>query len=680
MILLVSGQTAGAGYIMIGVLPYQGSTWLEQVLLALFALLFAWISVGFWMAVFGFIVRRFGGDRHSLLSRYPATWLNACQLAPTAIVFPIYHEDVERTFAGIRETYRNLAATGALNDFEFHVLSDSRDPDVWLDEQAAWYRLCDELDAHGRLFYRRRTININRKTGNISDFLRRWGMRYTYMIVMDADSLVGGRDIVRMVQLMQAAPQVGILQTSPRIVKAVSAYARLQQFSNRLYGPLFTAGLAAVQLGDAVFWGHNAIIRTAPFMRHCGLKRLQGSGFLGGTVLSHDFVEAAFMRRAGFEVWLEPGLGQSYEESPPTLIDDLARDRRWAYGNLQHLYFLVRPGVRFAHRLAFLQGIMSYLSSPLWFLFLVFATAEVTQFILWPVDYFPDPHQLHPLWPQWQPQWALRLVSSVVFVLFLPKLLAVADLIFDRARLRAMGGALRILTSVALEFLLSILLAPVRMLAHSRFVVETLFNLDIQWAGQNRTQELDWRSALLQHAPGSMLALAWAGFAWWLKPLFVFWSLPIALPLILAAPISVWLSRFRNGAALRQRGLFRTPEESTQPEVINDLHRPVIARAEEVRAFELAIIDPWLNALHRQLARRRRDTPGRLEMRESLVQRCREEGAYALNVGERSWLAQDAAALANLHETVWEPDAAASWQRAIAVVCRSAGPYPLTRA
>lgn len=669
MSVLVTGQTAGATYIMMGVLPYQGSTVLEQGLLLLFALLFAWISIGFWMAVFGFIMRRFGGDPHSLLARYPPAWLVNCELAPTAVVFPIYHEDIERTFAGLRETYRDLAATGRLEAFEFFVLSDSRDPDIWLDEQAAWYRLCEALGAHGRLHYRRRPVNLNRKTGNIGDFLRRWGRRYTYMVVMDADSLVGGADLVRMVQLMQAAPQVGILQTSPHLINAGTAYARLQQFGNQLYGPLFTAGLASVQMGDAVFWGHNAVIRVAPFMSHCGLRRLTGRGFLGGSVLSHDFVEAALMRRAGYEVWLEPGLVQSYEESPPTLIDDLTRDRRWAYGNLQHLYFLFRPGMRLAHRFAFAQGIMAYLSSPLWFMFLVLSTAEVTQFILWPVDYFPESHQLHPLWPQWQPQWALRLVFSVLFVLFAPKLLAVLDLALDRDRLRAMGGAARILAGVALEFLLSVLLAPIRMLAHSRFVLETLFNLKVQWAGQNRTEELNWPAALAHHAPGSLLALGWAGFAWWLKPLFVFWSLPIALPLIFAAPVSVWLSRYRNGAALHRARLMLAPEESRPPALLARLDQPVLPEVGGLSPFELAIVDPWRNALHRQLARSRDDRAGRGEIRDALTQRCLAQGGQALELRERAWLAQDARALQRLHEAVWEPDTAANWAAAIGRLC-----------
>ncbi|HSH28465.1 MAG TPA: hypothetical protein VK971_01055, partial [Thiohalobacter sp.] len=341
------------------------------------------------------------------------------------------------------------------------------------------------------------------------------------------------------------------------------------------------------------------------------------------------------------------------------------------YGNLQHLYFLFRPGIRLAHRFAFAQGIMAYLTSPLWFLFLVLATAEVTQFILWPVDYFPESHQLHPLWPQWQPQWALRLVSSVLFVLFLPKLLAVIDLMLDRSRLRTVGGAARILLGTGLELLLSVLLAPIRMLAHSRFVMETLFNLEVQWAGQNRTEELRWHAALLHHAPGSLLALAWAGFAWWLKPLFVFWSLPIALPLIFAAPISVWLSRYRSGLALRRSRLMLAPEESRPPAVLTRLDLAVLPEADGLTPFELAIVDPWRNALHRQLARRGGDLAGRGEIRTMLVEQCRTSGPPTLTRKQRDWLAQDAPALRQLHAAAWSADAPTCWKQMIDRLCRT---------
>ena len=664
-------QTLMASYGLLAVLPYQGSTLLEQAILAVFAVLFAWISAGFWIGLLGFLVRFSGGDPLRPSARY-AEALRDTALAPTAIVYPIYHEDVERTLAGVRSTYRDIERGGYRDAFEFFVLSDSRDPEVWLREREACEALRTDLGTGARIHYRRRPINLNRKTGNIADFLRRWGRRFRYLVVMDADSVMQGRTLAQMVRLMEAAPQIGILQTSPAIINAASAHARVQQFGNRLYGPLFTEGLAALQLGEAVFWGHNAIIRVEPFMRHCGLRRLRGWGFMSGSVLSHDFVEATYMRRAGYEVWLDPGLDGTYEEAPPTLVDELERDRRWAHGNLQHLYFMFRRGVAFAHRLAFANGIMAYLASALWFSYLALITLELARFTLWPIEYFPEPYSPFPVWPQWQPQWALRLVFSTLFLLFAPKLLALIEVAFDRARAQAMGGLGRVALGVLLESLASILLAPIRMLSHTRYVVVTLFNLKVRWAGQNRTQEIGWREALLHHLPGALLALAWSAFAYWLQPMFFYWSLPVAVPLVLAAPVSVWLSRFSVGRRWRNAGLLLTPEEVDPPTVVAELAAGTSAdAAQRLSAFEAAVLHPQKNRLHVALARQRRDTPAREKRRRDLIERCLAAGSQELTQSEKVWLIEDARGFAELHRRAWRCTSQSPWAARIETFCQN---------
>ena len=184
------------------------------------------------------------------------------------------------------------------------------------------------------------------------------------------------------------------------------------------------------------------------------------------------------------------------------MSDELARDRRWAHGNLQHLSFLFRRGMRFAYRLAFANGIMAYLASALWFSWLVLTTAELARFVLFPIEYFPEPHNPYPVWPRWQPEWALRLALSTVFLLFMPKVLALVDLAFDRRRAQAMGGVGRAALGAFIESLFSVVLAPVRMLSHTWSVLTTLFNFEVRWAGQNRSQEYGWRQALLRYLPG----------------------------------------------------------------------------------------------------------------------------------------------------------------------------------
>lgn len=665
--LVVVGQTALGVSIMRQVLPYQGGSWLEIALLAVFAVLFGWISVGFWVGVTGFVVRRTGGDPYGLLQRHPRERLDTTPMARTAIVMPIYNEPIARTLGGLRAIYRSLEATGQLEHFEFHILSDSRDPDHWLSEKTVWYELCRELDAFGRLFYRRRPINMNYKSGNVADFLRRWGRRYDYMIVLDADSIMDGSTLVDMVRLMQCEPTVGMIQTSPAIVNAESMFARVQQFSSRLYGPMFTAGLSAYQLGEAAYWGHNAIIRVAPFMTHCGLRKLRGFGPFKGPISSHDFVEAAYMARAGYEVWLESDLQGSYEESPPSLVDELARDKRWAKGNLQHLWLLLfGRRLRMAHRMALLNGVMSYLASPLWLAFLALTTLATARLVLFPIDYFPVPHSPFPVWPQWNPVWALGLAGSTLLLLFLPKWLALIDVAL-RGRSEDFGGGLRLICSVLVEMLVSALMAPIRMLAHSRHVVEGLSGVKLRWAGQNRSSETTWREALLDQAPGSVVAACWAVFAWWLDPMFFFWSLPVAIPLIVAAPVSVVSAKVSVGRYLQRHGLLQSPEEREPVAVISAVSEAETAVSErgDRSAFVHVVVDPVLNRVH--VSTTRNTHPGvKSETIARLVARCAREGPETLTPRELTQLALDRTALQTLHWHAWRAPVESYWGRAVA--------------
>ncbi|WP_202987625.1 glucans biosynthesis glucosyltransferase MdoH [Cellvibrio polysaccharolyticus] len=664
LLFLVIVQTSIATWFMKSVLPYYGGNAVEIGMLCLFAILFSWISVGFWIGVFGFFYRCRGGDPASLMRQIDAATLQQTPLTKTAILLPIYHESVERSLGGLKAVYQSVERTGQLEHFDFFILSDSRNPDIWLEEQVAWKNLCKELNAEQRIFYRRRTLNLNYKSGNVGDFLRRWGANYEYMIVLDADSLMGGDTLVNMVQLMQRNEQVGILQTSPSLLNGRSLFARVQQFGSQLYGPLFTTGLASIQLGEAAFWGHNAILRIKPFMTWCGLRKLPGRGLFSGPVMSHDFVEAAYMGRAGYEVWLEPGLGESYEESPPSLVDELMRDRRWTKGNMQHLWLMFRGSrIRLAHRAAFLNGIMSYLASPLWLGFLILSTIATTSLVLWPINYFPDPHQLFPLWPEWDPQKALILILTTFGLLFAPKFLAIADAMIQ-GRSKQFGGKLKMLGSVLFEIVVSALLAPIRMLSHSRYVLEALFNFTLRWAGQNRTDETGWWSAFTSHAPGMVLALSWSLFALWLQPMFFYWSLPVALPLIFAAPISVLLSKVQTGQKLRRKGWLLTPEERSGSVLVDDLeefqeHYHIDS---DWPPFIASILNPKINRFQIAMAR---DTKGeaRLANLKALREKCLEEGADALTTVEKNRLAKDANSLRWLHEQAWRSPPESYWGR-----------------
>src|SRR5690606_8517407 len=344
--------------------------------------------------------------------------------ARTALVMPIYHEDPEQVGLRLAATYHSLAATGQLAHFDVFILSDSRDPDIVAREQALWDRLCRELDAGGRLFYRNRTENRGRKAGNIADFCRRWGGRYRYFVVLDADSVMAGPTLVRLVQLMEANPDAGLIQTVPRPVGGETLLARILQFSAGLYGPLLAAGLNYWFQNESNYWGHNAIIRTEAFMASAALPILPGSPPFGGEILSHDFVEAAFLRRAGWGVWLVPELGGSYEELPATLSDFVNRDRRWCQGNLQHLRLLTTKGLRPASRAHLLTGAMAYLASPLWLTLLLLTSLEAARAALIPWDYFADATSFGPAWPIARRAELLGLFAATLGILMLPRFLA----------------------------------------------------------------------------------------------------------------------------------------------------------------------------------------------------------------------------------------------------------------
>jgi membrane glycosyltransferase len=655
---LVLLQTAVATSYMASVLPYQGRQPLEIAVLVLFAVLFAWISAGFWTAMAGFAVLLRGGDRHAISRSAPAD-APIAEDTRVAIVMPIFNENVSRVFAGLRATYESLAATDRLRHFDFFVLSDSNDPDTCVAEAHAWLELCRAVDGFGRVYYRRRRHRIKRKSGNIADFCRRWGKNYRYMVVLDADSVMTGSCLTRITQLMEANPNAGIIQTVPRAAGRETLHARVQQFATRVYGPLFATGLHFWQLGESHYWGHNAIIRVAPFIRYCALSRLPGRGALSGEILSHDFVEAALMRRAGWAVWLAYDLPGSYEEMPPNLVDEMSRDRRWCQGNLMNVRLFLEKGLHPAHRAVFMTGVMAYLSSPLWFLFLVLATALLAVHTLGVPQYFVHPYQLFPLWPEWRPERAIALFSTTATLLFLPKLSAVL-LIWIRGA-REYGGARRLLDSVLTEMLYSSLLAPIRMLFHTQFVARALAGWNVQWKSPSRDDaHTTWGEALRRHGWHTLLGTAWAIGVYWLNPSFFWWLLPIVGALMVSIPLSVYSSRVSLGR--RVRGHFMIPEELHPPREISRVDE-VMEQTRPAPDFAAAVVDPAVNAIARATAVPRNGASEKLRSEPlRAAEHALAYGPDSLASPQKMLLLSDPIVLRHLHEEVRRhPQRARAW-------------------
>ena len=356
-------STVIASTLFAGVQPDYDNLWLEYGQIALYGLLSGWVVTGFVTALMGFYVS-VRGDKHALSAKQVADHPMNPE-ARTAIIMPICNEDVATVFAGLRATCESVAATGHARQFDVFVLSDSYTPEVAAAERAAWEDLRAALadspnQPQVEVYYRLRKRRTHRKAGNVADFCRRWGKDYRYMVVLDADSVMSGDCLTSMVKLMEANPTAGIIQTATQAIGHVTLHARAQQFASRVTGRLFTLGMQFWQLGESHYWGHNAIIRVEPFMEHCALAPIKGTGGMSGGIMSHDFVEAALMRRAGYHVWLVADLVGSYEQQPPDLLAELQRDRRWCQGNLQNARLMAEPGLHPVHRAMFVTGTMAY--------------------------------------------------------------------------------------------------------------------------------------------------------------------------------------------------------------------------------------------------------------------------------------------------------------------------------
>lgn len=497
-----------------------------------------------------------------------------------AILFPVYHEDVARVAAGMAATWESIRQADPLlaARFDNFLLSDSRKLEYAIAEEAAVHRLAEDLP-EGRFFYRRRTLNRNAKLGNIEDFCRRWGRDYDYMLVMDADSVMDGDAVIALLRMMEGNPRLGVLQTNPKPILRTSLFGRMQQFSARLYGSVFSWGLQAIYMGHASYIGHNAMIRVKPFIDHCFLPELSGPKPWGGKPLSHDIVESAMMARAGFEVWFLADIEGSYEEMPANILGFLMRERRWMQGNLQHLRFLFLKGLRPTHREAFLNGSLGYVSAPLWAMFLLVSAYGMLHFLHYGMLAIGSLRAIElPM--------TMLLVSSLVF-LFLPRLLALAiHLRHDKAQ--AFGGKDKLVISVAIETVFSFFFSPLLMAYISRFFWLWLKRRGISWGTQDRgdaplswdlcVRSFGWISAIglgcwaalaygLAQTPHTQVVLLEAASGGWVKPGdALLWFFPI----LGGFSFSIWIARYTSLTFpwLAQRRLFTIPEEMRQPPVV----------------------------------------------------------------------------------------------------------------
>jgi membrane glycosyltransferase len=577
-LLLTLSSTAAAVTKLWSILQSGGLSIGETLFLILFAILFGWISAAFWLALFGVVARL---EDVKLLPLAEAA--RGETPSPTAILMPVYNEDVARVFSGLQAIYDSVRDAGE-HGFDFYILSDSTDPGHWIAEEVAWENLRRALEPDAKIFYRHRHRNLGRKSGNIQEFCENWGSLYTYMVVLDADSLMTGETLGHLRRLMDANPRAGLIQVPAELVGRHSLFARIQQFASSVYGSTFAAGLAFLQGRDGNYWGHNAIIRMRAFLQHGGLPKLSGKPPFGGEIMSHDFVEAAFLRRAGWDVWMATDLGGSFEEPPPSIYDYLKRDRRWAQGNLQHARVLIAQGIRFPSRLHMVMGVMSYLSSLLWLLMLIVSATALV-----PYD-VPASDNLA----------LLQLVIATVILLYAPKFLALGIALRYAGNVRAHGGTGALLRSVLCETLFATLFAPVVMLAHSWYVISILMGISTGWGSQARDDRaLPLWFVIRHYWPHTFIGIGSSVLLLRYAPDDLYWFAPLLVGLCLAIPLARITSSLRLGEAAAKRKLFLIPSETVKLPVLERAHRLRAAYREETRDFQrLVFKDETVRNLH----------------------------------------------------------------------------------
>ena len=549
---LVTGSTAGASWFLDAALGPQPRGWTEFAMIGCFAALFLGLAMSFWVSAIGFVRRvSTGSSGQQPMGVLPGQ-------ASTVLLVTVRNEDPDRVFGGLLAMYRDLDQLGVANGFEIFVCSDTDDPKLAGRERGWWNRVVRETGTQGRIHYRRRETNTARKSGNVADFTRRWGGRYRYMILLDADSRLSAASIVHMVRRMEGNPRLGLLQAPVYLVDHETLFARLRQFSTRLLAPIQASGMAAWQGSEANYWGHNAIIRMVAFARNCGLPELPGPPPFGGEILSHDFVEAAMMRRAGWEVRLADDLDGSYEEVPPHLDAFASRERRWCRGNLQHIPLILARGLHPVSRVHLAMGVMSYLAAPLWLAFLLLGTSSALNNVSTGVSVtagFSSPM-------------LLALLALVVGFLLLPRLMGfVLAAMPDSGQ--PFGSRVRLASGLILECLISALQAPVMMLYHCSFILEAFGGALTDWPEQCRADRcVALREAWCTHWVPMAVSAGCVAVLGLTRPQLLPWLLPALLGPLLVVPLASILASVRVGRALRRLGLLVTPEELSPPAVV----------------------------------------------------------------------------------------------------------------
>src|SRR5499427_10975151 len=537
---------------------------LDVLLLLMVAATLPWQVTGLWNSTIGILITRFARDPVAALFPGAAIRGDEAITAKTAILVCIRNEVPERVIRNLKTLLSGLATERVADQFRAYVLSDTTDPAMAAAEDSVFGAVASEARDGSAIIYRRRRVNTEFKAGNIRDFCERWGAAHDFALVLDADSLMSAEAVLRLVRVMQANPRLGILQSLVVGLPSTSAFARLFQFGMRLGMRSYTIGSAWWQADCGPYWGHNALVRLAPFIAHCELPELPKDGMLGGQILSHDQIEAVLMRRAGYEVRVLPLEHQSGEENPATLLEFIRRDLRWCQGNMQYWHLLGLPGIRPVSRYQLIFAILMFAGSPAWIALLVLGTLAAAAAAT-PADFI-------------RADFGIAAFVATMIMWLSPKLATFID-VLTRAKERfAFGGTWRFLASAAAETVFSLLLAPIMWFGHTLFLARLPFHRAVGWAAQMRDDHAVplglavralWIYTLVGIGAIVVLALT--------HPSAIPYALPLAAGLALSIPLAVLTASRPFSAGLMRLGIGRLPEETAAPVALDALALPALA-------------------------------------------------------------------------------------------------------
>jgi membrane glycosyltransferase len=569
---LVAATTLGVLALAALALSPGGWGLVDLVLLVLYAVALPWLVIGFSISTIGFCVMRFARD--PLATIFPA----AARIrgtepitARTAILICIRNEAPQRVIRNLTPLMAGLAAAGVGELFHVFILSDTGEAAHAAAEEAQLAAFAGEWRDRIAVTYRRRAVNTGFKAGNIEDFCRRWGASHDFALTLDADSFMTAEAVLRLVRIMQSDDKLGIVQSLVVGLPSTSAFARLFQFGMRLGMRSYTIGSAWWQADCGPYWGHNALVRLAPFIAHCGLPELPADGVLGGQILSHDQIEAVLMRRAGYEVRVLPLEHQSWEENPATLLEFIRRDLRWCQGNMQYWHLLGLPGIKPVSRYQLVFAILMFAGSPAWIALLVLGTLA-TAAAPTPADFI-------------RPAFGIAAFAATMVMWLSPKLATFIDVLTRGKERFAFGGTGRFLASAAAETMFSLLLAPIMWFGHTLFLARLPFHRTVAWTAQVRDDHavplgLACRALWIYTLTGvgAIVVLALT------HPSAIAYALPLAAGLALSIPLAVLTASRAFSGALMRLGIGRLPEETAAPVALDALALPALAAARPASA------------------------------------------------------------------------------------------------